>query len=49
MISAKSRLKNNKRAHRQNDYSQGKPLYLLWGKTWKQVNLKLSPLAKKEN
>lgn len=49
MISAKLRRNILRRAHRQGYYSQGKPLYLIWGKTWIQTNLKQSPLVKKEN
>ncbi len=36
-----------KRARRYSKSNQ--PLYLTRGKTWKQINWKLSPLAKKEN
>ncbi len=49
MISAKLRQNIFRRARRQGYYSQGKPLYLIWGKTWIQANMKPSPLVKKEN
>ncbi len=49
MISVKLRRNIFRRARRQGYYSQGKPLYLIWGKTWIQIKLKQSPLVKEES